>query len=195
MATLSGGDKLTAALKALSAKVSKPGTLNVGFLEGSTESETGQPSAYIASIHEFGGTWTHPAHEQTIYRKVLQDGTFSKNGQFVKKSKSNFATDHQVDEYKFTIPARPFFRPMIAEKAPTWGEELGERLVAANYDVTKALNGMCKLMAGQLVASIDAVTEPLLKPATIKRKGFARPLVDRGDMRRAVAEHGYEVKT
>ena len=53
MVTLSGGDKLDAYLKELAKKVSTPGTLNVGFLEGATYPD-GTPVATIAAIQNFG---------------------------------------------------------------------------------------------------------------------------------------------
>jgi hypothetical protein len=53
MATLKGGDKLEAALREISRKVSKPGKLRVGFLEGATY-PTGTSVAMVAAIQEFG---------------------------------------------------------------------------------------------------------------------------------------------
>lgn len=53
MATLKGGDKLAAALAKISAGVSKPATLSVGFLEGATEPD-GTSIPMIAAIQEFG---------------------------------------------------------------------------------------------------------------------------------------------
>lgn len=53
MASVSGGDKLEARLKALADKVSNPGTLRVGFLEGATYPD-GTPVALIAAVQNFG---------------------------------------------------------------------------------------------------------------------------------------------
>jgi hypothetical protein len=53
MATISGGRKLEAALHALSAKLAKPATLRVGFLQGATYPD-GKSVAMIAAIQEFG---------------------------------------------------------------------------------------------------------------------------------------------
>jgi hypothetical protein len=53
MATLKGGDKLEAALREISRKVSKPGKLRVGFLEGATY-PNGTPVALVAWWNEFG---------------------------------------------------------------------------------------------------------------------------------------------
>jgi hypothetical protein len=53
MATVTGGRKLEQALQDLARKVSKPGTLRVGFLEGATYPD-GKPVAMIAAIQEYG---------------------------------------------------------------------------------------------------------------------------------------------
>ena len=53
MATLSGGAKLDAYLKATAEKVTNAATLSVGFLEGATYSD-GTPVAMIAAIQNFG---------------------------------------------------------------------------------------------------------------------------------------------
>jgi hypothetical protein len=53
MGAIKGGDKLVAALAKISAGVSKPATLSVGFLEGATEPD-GTSIPMIAAIQEFG---------------------------------------------------------------------------------------------------------------------------------------------
>lgn len=53
MASLKGGDKLEAALREISRKVSKPGKLRVGFLEGASYPD-GTPVALVAWWNEFG---------------------------------------------------------------------------------------------------------------------------------------------
>lgn len=53
MATISGGDKLKAALDKIAAKLNKPGTLRVGFLEGST-APNGDSLPLRAALNEYG---------------------------------------------------------------------------------------------------------------------------------------------
>jgi hypothetical protein len=53
MATIRGGDKLAAALKSLSEKVSKASSVRVGFLEGATYPD-GTPVAMVAAIQNYG---------------------------------------------------------------------------------------------------------------------------------------------
>ena len=40
--------------------------------------------------------------------------------------------------------------------------------------------------AGNVAEKIAAVTSPPLKPVTVKRKGFAKPLIDTGQMAQSV---------
>ena len=96
-------------------------------------------------------------------------------------------------------PPRPFFRSMIAEKKGEWGPALGVLLAKNNYDILKSLRMSGEGIAGQLVASIDAFTDPALAPSTIAKKsrggvgnlhgvaGPSKPLIDTGHMRNSVS--------
>ncbi len=84
------------------------------------------------------------------------------------------------------IPARPFFRNMIAAKAGNWGKSLGNLLVRTGYDADKSLALMGEGIADQLQTSIDQTNTPPLAPATIAAKGFAKPLVDTGHLKNSV---------
>lgn len=53
MATISGGQKFEARLRELAAKVARPATLRVGFLERSRYPD-GTPVAMVAAVHNFG---------------------------------------------------------------------------------------------------------------------------------------------
>ena len=56
MATISGGSKLEAALAKLAAKVAKPATVKIGFLEGKTYPGTGMSLPLVAALNEYGHT-------------------------------------------------------------------------------------------------------------------------------------------
>jgi hypothetical protein len=85
-----------------------------------------------------------------------------------------------------TAPPRPFFRSMIQEKSPTWGNALRMNLKATDYDAQKTLARMGVGIKDQLVGSINSFTSPALSPVTVARKGFAKPLVDTSLMLRSV---------
>ena len=121
--SLSGGGALEAKLKDLAAKVAKPGTLQVGFLENSTYPD-GTSVPMVAAIQEFGA----PAAG---------------------------------------IPPRPFFRTMIAEKAPAWGGILGGLVKGNDFDAAKALGQMGEGIKGQLQQSIIDTNAPALSPVTL----------------------------
>ncbi len=80
------------------------------------------------------------------------------------------------------IPPRPFFRNMIAKKKGEWPTAIGKLLKANNYDARKTLEQTGAAIGGQLRQSIIDTNSPPLKPATIRRKGFDKPLVDTGLM-------------
>jgi len=84
------------------------------------------------------------------------------------------------------IPPRPFFRNMIAAKSGEWAEAVRLNLVDTNYDVDKTLARVGEGIAGQLRQSIVDTNEPPLKPATVRRKGFSKPLVDTAHMLQSV---------
>ena len=84
------------------------------------------------------------------------------------------------------VPPRPFFRNMIAANSPDWPEAIGDRLVANNYDVAKTLDEVGEAIKGQLQQSIRDLTSPPLAQSTIDRKGSGKPLIETGDMVKAV---------
>jgi hypothetical protein len=88
------------------------------------------------------------------------------------------------------IPSRPFFRTMIKQESPHWGEDIGKLLTASNYDVAHALGSMGMEIKNELQDSIKALMDPPLAPATVARKGFDKPLVDTGHMWQSI---DYEV--
>lgn len=85
------------------------------------------------------------------------------------------------------IPPRPFFRNMIAAKSPEWPKAVGDLLKANDYDAVRTLDIAGEAIEGQLRESITDLTSPPLAEATIKAKGFSKPLVEHGDMINAVA--------
>lgn len=97
------------------------------------------------------------------------------------------------------IPARPFFRGMIAKHKAEWGPELGKVLVNQDYNAEVALGLMGERIGGELRQSIADFDGVPLAPATIAAKsrggvskiaGVAGPekqLINTGDMWKGVA--------
>ena len=85
------------------------------------------------------------------------------------------------------MPARPFFRPMIERKSPTWGKLLLAALKLSKYDTSKALLIAGLKMGEQLQESILALKGPALAQSTIDNKGFDTLLIDSHNMIRSIA--------
>lgn len=90
------------------------------------------------------------------------------------------------------IPPRPFFRNMIAKKSKQWPLAIKQTLIRADYDAEKALDIVGAAIAGQLRQSVIETNDPPLKPATIRRKGFSKPLIDTSVMINSI---DHEVKS
>ena len=191
-ASISGGDKL---LKKVAEIVSSSGDgefVKVGFLSGSTETDSGLPSAFVAAANEYGGTIPSrvvEAHVTTIYRKVDKQGDLLNGGRFVRASRSNFATTHVVPTHvipSYQVPARPFFRRMIKLGEGHWGEDLGKALKRYKYNATQALSYLGTQLSEELKESIQARVYAPLANSTVKAKGHDQTLIDTGDMLNAV---------
>ncbi len=188
-----GGDRLKAKLEEIARMAGKADVVNVGFLEGATypESEGGLPVAAVAATQEYGGTITVPEHTTTINRDITKSGDFKNGGKFAKASQANYQTQHVVAEYTITIPARPYFRGMIAANKGDWGPQLGKIIKAANYDAGVALGRMGANIQGQLQQSIRDMKDPPNAKSTVRQKGFDDPLIKSGHMLNSV---DWEVK-
>lgn len=101
------------------------------------------------------------------------------------------AAIHNYGAPRAKIPARPYFSNMIVAKSPDWPAAIARLLKANNYDTAKVLALAGEAIKGQLQQAIRDFDSVPLKPATIKKKGFDKQLIDKGIMLNAVA---YEVK-
>lgn len=87
------------------------------------------------------------------------------------------------------IPARPFMRPAVAEHGASWIELMKQGAKVAllgSVSPAAVLESVTLKAAGDVAKAIRAVTSPPLKPMTIARKGFDKPLVDTGQMLQSV---------
>ena len=182
---------LQRALSDIKNKLGNNTHVNVGFLSGATYPD-GTPVAYIAAIQEFGGKAEIPEREQTIYRSINADGSFRKNGRFVKKKSSNFATSHLVGAHDIVIPPRPFMRNTIANNQSDWPKLLSEALKKSGYNAINAVGVVGEGMVKQMQKEIIDMKTPPNSPATVRAKGFNNPLIDTGHMLDSVAS---EVKS
>jgi hypothetical protein len=85
------------------------------------------------------------------------------------------------------IPARPFFRTMLAKQANTLPKSLAKYLKETGFQGEKTLNIIGQKLQDELVVSIRNWTTPPNAPYTINKKGFNKPLVDTAHMMRSVS--------
>ena len=161
-------------------------TVSAGFFKSAVYPD-GQQVAAIAYQNEYGTKITIPEREVTLYRSIKNDGTFNKNGRFVKAAKSNFSTTHTIPEHDVVIPPRPFFRPAIAEHKKEWCE-IVRLTMKRGGTVEDALETVGLQMQGDIRDAMDDVVDPPLSAMAIamrKKRGNnnTKPLNDTGYMR------------
>lgn len=88
------------------------------------------------------------------------------------------------------IPPRPFFRNTIARHKDEWPKQAAALMEANGGDVRQTLELMGEGVKGQLVETIQDFREPPNAAATVKKKGFDKPLIDTGTLWRSI---DYEV--
>lgn len=152
-------------------------------------------NAQLAYIHTYGATIQVAEHETTINRKLNADGSFGKNGQFVKASKANFASTHTVPAHEIEIPARPFLVPGIENAQPKLVPKLraaAKLAVQGDFPGAEKKLHECGLIAQNSVrAVIGAGIAPPLAASTLRnRRARGRsgdvPLIDTAELRNSI---------
>lgn len=151
--------KLSIALGALQEKITKGGTLRMGFLENARYPETTN-ERFLKAV----GSKATP--------KVMPN---------ISVAQAMFWNEFGTQ----TAPARPVFRTTIKKESPEWGDKLGKAIVAMDYDGEKALRLLGQAMRDDLENAIAQWDTPGNAPLTIKIKGFDAPLRDSGVAQRA----------
>lgn len=81
-----------------------------------------------------------------------------------------------------TIPPRPFFRNTIAQHKDEWPKQAATFMEANGGDVRQTLADMGEVVKGQIKMTIQDFREPPNAAATVKQKGFDKPLINKGTL-------------
>ena len=101
---------------------------------------------------------------------------------------NEFGTESS-SERPFTIKERPFLRPVLKSRAVR--NQLRTIIKTGINPNTMRLDQrtagrMGTYLTGEIQKKITALSDPSNAPSTVARKGSSNPLIDNGDMRRAV---------
>ncbi|MBR2140293.1 MAG: hypothetical protein IJ963_05470 [Phascolarctobacterium sp.] len=145
--------------------------------------------ARLAAVHEFGATIIQPPRAIITYRRIRKDGSFARNGRFVKRRSANFMQTHYGMSSTIVIPERSFIRSAFDENEEKIGDiawTAGEAVVKGALTSDNALKLVGQEVQGMVQRKID--TGPFVpnSPATIRRKGSSKPLIDSGRLRQSI---------
>jgi hypothetical protein len=170
-------------------------TIEAGFFESaryrSVNGEPGPSVAYIARINNDGATITIPAHTQTIINEFKIDRKGKIIYKFVKHGKGKYAQKSVVviPSHKVTIPARPFMKyayELFVKGKSRFMKNLAERMFHENIPADQALKDVADYLEYCIIRSIKNGDWTPNAPSTKARKGFDKPLIDKGTMWQAV---------
>ena len=122
-----------------------------------------------------------------LKKKELQVGIFpdaidDKGGRIV-----DYAIANEYGTSK--IPERPFMRSTADEKQENWSalmDKIVEGVTKGDLEVERKIGLLGEQMVNDIKEKISSNVPPPLNPATIKRKGSSRTLIDTGNMRNSI---------
>jgi phage gpG-like protein len=139
-------------------------------------------NAALAAIHEFGKTIKHPGG--TPY-EIVGDG----KAVFVEKGEEH---DGVTDPHMIEIPQRSFLRSTASENREMWLSTFIEAVAneLPQNNISDAAERVGAMMMGHVKKKLTDLKSPPNSPSTIRQKGSSNPLIDTGQLRRAI---DYEV--
>lgn len=140
----------------------------------------GLTNAKLASIHEFGGTFTHPGG--TPYKVVG-------SGRVVFLAKGAPGATGVTKPHTITIPARSFLRASVDENLDALSSMIAkqiDRIADGQQTGQGAAEIIGIYMQGLVQKRISDGIQPANKAATIRRKGSDKPLVDTGELKASI---------
>lgn len=124
-----------------------------------------------------------------LKNKELQVGIFEDSG--VNEDTGRRIVDYAIaNEYGTSkIPERPFMRSTADEKQENWSalmDKIVEGVTKGDFEVERKIGLVGEQMVNDIKEKISSNVPPPLNPATIKRKGSSRTLIDTGNMRNSI---------
>ncbi len=144
---------------------------------------------YIGTIHRLKGSYVDVGFP--LFGKIRR-GRDTKSGRPPCTTMSQIASVAIIQEKgsaSRNIPARPFFVPALQKNKREIAnamQEATELLVSKLATKNEALGDVGSKVAGFIKYEIDTLVSPVLSNRTVEKKGHAKPLIDRGQMRNSV---------
>lgn len=152
----------------------------------------GVPNIKIAATHELGLTLDHPGGTAYVWRGDHPMFVSNKVAAIVEETTG--VALPRTRPHKIRIPERSFIRATVDQKSKMIAKRAGRlmgQVMQGTIDTRRALEILGLYVKGQMQTRISRGIAPPLKPSTIRRKGSAKPLIDKGQLRASIE---FEVK-
>ena len=181
-----GGDKLAKKLKQIQDRLTSKKRVLVGLPASSGNHEDGAPLVVIGAAHEFGGEIDHPGGTSYGY-KTEED---ARDGQvrFLREGEGVMQLG-VTEPHKIVIPERSFLRVPLRQSVDNLKKgfaSLAGKVSRGEISAFQMLDQIGARAAGYCKEAIEAGIDPPNAPSTVRRKGSATPLIDKGIMKNAI---------
>lgn len=153
---------------------------NANHVDIGIQSDESEQLIIIAAANEFGAEINHPGGTSYGYR-TKKDASSGKVS-FLKRGKG-YMEIGVTKPHKIIIPARSYIRSTVDENEDKYfkdSESLSKQMLDQKIDKHQALTLMGQTIEADIKNKIISVKEPPNAPSTIRKKGSANPLVNKG---------------
>lgn len=152
--------------------------------------------AKLAAVHEFGAEIKIDAGSVTQYRSVGKDGNFKHGGKLRKRKlkSTNFAQTFARKAHSIQIPERSFIRSAFDEnqkEIENMAKGVANKVAGMELSPKQGMHLIGQDMEKKIKQKLKKGPFEANAPATVKRKGSSRPLIDTGRLRNSIR---YKVK-
>jgi hypothetical protein len=167
--------------KAIRAGRKKP-NVQVGiFGKEAAADHGGVPNIQVAVAHEFGANINHPGGTAYVMR----------NGRpvFISNEAARGKNLPRTKPHKIVVPERSFIRTTVdlrKRKIAALARNLAGDVLVGERIMRDALQMLGVFVQGLIRKRMSRGIPPPLRPATVKRKGSSKPLIDTGQLRGSV---------
>lgn len=186
--TVSGVDAIKRELKKLAESFDVP-MVTVGIHEDATDPPEGEINmATLGAVHEFGANIKHPGG--TAYGYKSKAAADRNEIRFMKAGAGHIVLG-VTKPHDINIPSRAFLQPGFESGVAEYTEIMADGIKettesGGKKDLMGALKKIGVVAVGKVQQFMTDLKAPANKPATVKRKGSANPLIDTGLMRGSI---------
>jgi hypothetical protein len=155
-----------------------------------SRTEPGLTNVALGVVHEFGATINHPGGTDYMFNwsgGARSGGFVGGNVTFLRRGDPR--SIGKTKAHKITIPERSFMRSAFDKNVQKYQRAClreAKKALLQRQTPEQAIGRVGEIAKADVIRGIDRGISPPLKPATVRRKGSSKPLIDTGQLKQAI---------